>query len=62
MNNRNNHSPKVVYNYYGEKDLIKPICHIRNVKVPSGLMTQVSRSPYANPKGFNISWISKLSF
>lgn len=52
-------SSKVTCHYYGDKGHIRPICHIRNAKVPNGTMTWIPKYSLTNPSGLT-SLVPKL--
>lgn len=56
--NRKNISFKVICHYYGNKGYIRPLCHVRNVKVPNGTMAWIPKCFLGNPQG-PISWVPK---
>lgn len=44
-----------MFQYCGDKGHIRPLFHIKNVKVPNGLITWTPKSPSTNPTGCNVS-------
>lgn len=48
--NRRSISSKVIFHYYGDKGHIKPLCHLRNIRVPNGKMTWIPKCASTNPK------------
>lgn len=57
---RKNRSIEVVCHYCGDKSHIRPLCHVRNVRVHDSLMTWTPKCPNTNPLVSNVSWRYKL--
>lgn len=61
-NNRKCISTKVVFHYCCDKGHIRPLCHIRNIKMPNDLVTRTFECPSINLLGPNVSWKPKFPY